>query len=117
MEIKIVKESITKRELETLARQQFGNVIKAAVDIEQEIIAVGGELHADCEVALVEQAGSKREYIWGINLYHEQSDDEEWIEFDSLINIKPQYGNRSRNVEDLAVRKKIIGVVNKLVSK
>ena len=89
-------------------------MVKAVVDIEQGIMAVGGELHADEEVALTEQEGSKRENIWGINLYVEKSE-KEWIGFDSMVNIKPSLGNRSRGIEDSAIREKIRNIVKKLV--
>ena len=114
MEIKIVKDSISKKELREIAKQQFGDLVKAVVDIDQEIMAVGGEMHADEEVILMEQEGSKREYTWGINLYPEKSR-EELIEFDSMINIKPSYNNHSRDVEDLKIKEKINMIVTKFV--
>jgi len=114
MEIKIVKGSINKEELLAMARGQFGDLVKAAVDVEQGIMAVGGEMHADEEVILMEQEGSKREYTWGINLYPEKSR-EELIEFDSIINIKPSYGNRSRDVENPKIKEQIKTIVNKLI--
>lgn len=78
-------------------------------------MAVGGELHADEEVLLSEQEGSKREDTWGINFYPKKSS-ADWIEFDSMINLKPHFGNRSRDVEDKAIREKITVIVNKLVT-
>lgn len=97
-----------------MAKEQFGDLLKAVVDVEQEIIAVGGEMHADEEVILMEQEDSKREHTWGINLYPEKSG-EELIEFDSIINIKPSYGNRSRDVENSKTKEKIKMIVNKLI--
>ena len=114
MEIKIVKNSISKKELVDIAKKQFGDLVKAVVDVEQGIMAVGGEMHADEEVILMEQESSKREYTWGINLYPEKSG-EELIEFDSIINIKPSYGNRSRDVENLKTREQIKIIVNQLI--
>ena len=115
MEIKIVKDSISRNELSEIASAEFGDIVKAAVDIQQGIMAVGGELHADEEVILVEQCGSKREYVWGINLYPKKTEGV-WIEFDSMINIKPMHGNRSRGVEDLEIQAKVKEIVKKLVS-
>jgi len=86
MEIKIIKDPISKKELVDFAKEQFGSLIKVVVDIEQEIMAIGGEMHADEEATLIEQEDSKREYTWGINLYPEKSG-EELIEFNSIINI------------------------------
>ena len=114
MEIKIIKEKINKIELADIAKEQFGDMVKAVVDIEQEIMAVGGELHADEEVVLMEQEKSKRENTWGINLYPEKSA-EDWIEFDSMINIKPHFGNYSRGIEEIEIKEKIRSVVKKLV--
>ncbi len=114
MEIKIVKDSINKKELIDMTKGQFGDLLKAVVDVEQEIMAVGGEMHADEEVILMEQEDSKREYTWGINLYPEKSG-EELIEFDSIINIKPSYNNGSREVENPEVREKIKIIVNRLI--
>ena len=114
MEIKIIKNSISREELIDIANEEFGDVIKVVVDIEQEIMAVGGELHADEESLLMEQCDSKRQYLWGINLYPKKTG-EERIEFDSMINIKPIYGNRLRGVGDEAAREKIKEIVRKLI--
>lgn len=116
METKIVKDSISKSELVDIAKEQFGDLIKAVVDVEQGIMAIGGELHADGEVALIEKEGSKREHTWGINLYPEKINDE-WIEFDSVINLKPSYGNRSRGIDNPEIQKKIRNIIEKLISK
>lgn len=116
MEIKIVKDTISKKELKQIAKEQFGDLVKAVVDVEKEIMAIGGELHSDEEVFLMEQADSKREHTWGINLYPEKTS-EEWVEFDSVINLKPSLGNRSRGVDNPEIQKKIRDIIEKLVSK
>lgn len=97
-----------------MAEEEFGDIVKAVVDVEHEIMAIGGELHSDEEVLLTEEEEARREYTWGINLYPQKSGDE-WIEFDSMINIKPAFGNRSRGVDDQAIQTKIREVVKKLV--
>ena len=74
MEIKIVKDSISRGELLEIAKNQFGDLIKAVVDVEKEIMAISGELHADEEVFLMEQEKSKRENTWGVNLYPEKQE-------------------------------------------
>ena|SRR3989338_2578746 len=114
MSIKIIKDNISIAELKEMAKEEFGDVIKAVVDVEQEIMAVGGELHADEEVLLMEEVESKRANTWGINLYLEKSG-EDFIEFDSMVNIKPAFGNRSRGVENPEVQEKIKKIVKKLV--
>ena len=113
-EIRIVRDPVARAELQHIAEGQFGDFLKAVVDIEQGIMAIGGELHADIEVVLTEQIESKREFTWGINLYPEKFDND-FIEFDSMINIKPQYGNRSRGVGDVKVQEQIRNIVKKLV--
>ena len=90
-------------------------MVKAVVDIEQEIMAINGELHADEEAVLMEQ-GAKQSNLWGINLYPELYGQEDWLEFDSMINLRPSGGNKSRGVEDPEIRKRIREIVNNLVS-
>ncbi len=113
MEIKIIEEPIALKELVEIARNQFGDLVKAVVDIDREIIAIGGELHADEEAILLEQ-GSKQNNLWGINLWPGMKQ-EEWVEFDSFINIRPSQNNRSREVENPKIRERIINILNKLV--
>lgn len=115
MAIRIVRDKISIGELKELAKEEFGDVVKAVVDVEQEIMAIGGELHADEEVMLVEEAGSKREHNWGINLRLEKFGSDEFIEFDSMVNIKPALGNRSRGIENLEIQEKIKKIVAKLI--
>lgn len=114
MDSKIIKDSITREELQDIAQERFGDLVKAVVDLEQGIMAIGGELHADEEVALVEQENSQREYTWGINLYPEKTGDG-FIEYDSMVNIKPAFGNRTRNVDNPEIRERIKKVVEKLI--
>ena len=114
MEITIIKEPVKKSVLAEIARSVFGDMAKAVVDIEKGIMAVGGELHSDAEIALVEREGSVRQNTWGINLYPGKSQ-EEWIEFDSMINLKPSFGNRSRDIENAEIKEKIRYIINKLI--
>ena len=115
MAIRIIKEAINRKELQEIAKEEFGNVVKAVVDVEQGIMAVGGELHADEEGLLMEQEGSKRQHTWGINLYLDKPE-EDFIEFDSMINLKPAFGNRTRGVADSGVRAKIEEIIKKLIA-
>jgi len=93
----------------------FGNLVKAVVDMEKEVMAIDGELHADEQALLLEQ-GSKQQDIWGINLYSDKTGDD-FVEFDSVINIRPLQKNRSRGVENEEIRKKILEIVNNLIKK
>ncbi len=113
--MKIVKDKISIDELKKMAIRTFDNLVKAVVDVEQKIIALDAEMHADEERLLLEQ-GSKQENLWGINLYPERQDDD-WIEFDSMINLRPSCGNRSRGVEDQNLQKLIIEIINNLVKR
>lgn len=113
--MKIVTDKISLAELEAMAQGMFGNLVKAVVDIERGIMAVDAELHAD-EEALLLQNGSKQQDLWGVNFYPALKS-EEWLEFNSMINLKPSQGNRGRGVEDPAIRKKITEIVNNLVQK
>ena len=112
--MKIVGDVITKQELGQLAGNIFGNMVKAVVDVEREIIAVDAELHADLEALLLEN-GSEQKKLWGINFYPELTG-EDFVEFDSMINMRPSQGNRSRGVEREEIRKKILAVVAKRIS-
>lgn len=98
-----------------MAEKTFGDLVKVVVDVEKEIIAVDGELHADEETLLI-NSGSKQENLWGINLYPKKTG-EDFIEFDSMINLRPAYGNNSRGIDDLKIREKIIKIVDNLIIK
>ncbi|MCL5674385.1 MAG: DUF5674 family protein [Candidatus Omnitrophica bacterium] len=113
--MKIVDKQIFIDELKKIAEHGFGNLIKAVVDTEKNIIAIDGELHSDEEALLLEN-GSKQQDLWGINLYPD-IEGEDWIEFDSLINIRPLQKNKSRGIDNIEIKKKIIGIVNSLVKK
>jgi len=113
--MKIIKDEISIEELKKLAQNSFGDLVKAVVDIEKKIMIIGGELHADEEVLLIEN-GSEQKNLWGINIYPEIKD-KNWIEFDSMINLRPSQGNRSRGIENPEMQKIIIEIVEKLVSK
>lgn len=110
----ILKEVIGRDALNDLIGDYFDDMIKGVVDVERELLAVNAELHADLEAMLLED-GSKKEDLWGINLYPEMDDIDDFLEFDSLINIRPRQGNRSRGVEDEKTREKIRNVVEKWV--
>ena len=111
--MKIITEIITLNELKDMAGQLFGNLVKAVVDVDKQLIAVDAELHADLEALLLEN-GSQQNNLWGINLYPEISGDD-FIEFDSMINMRPSQNNRSRSVDSEEIRRNIRAVVLKRV--
>lgn len=113
MTIEIIRRPIIRAHLSSLAEAQFGDMVKAVVDVERAVMAIGGELHSDEEAALMED-GSVQAHLWGINLYPAEQG-EAWIEFDSMINVRPSQGNRSRNVEDRSLQDRIRQIVSALV--
>jgi hypothetical protein len=114
MEITVIKNKISRDELKNIARRQFGNLIKAVVDVEQEIMAVGGYHHEDERKLLMEQEGSKFEDLWGVDIYPQRTG-KNFIGFDSIINLKLSSG--SRGVYHPEVQGKIIKIIEKLVPK
>jgi len=113
--LQIVRETIGLSTLEEMAEGMFGNLVKAVVDVEQGIMAVGGEMQAD-EEALLLAEGSPQPSLWGINLYPAQVGTPRFIEFDSVINIRPRQRNRTRSVDDAAVRAAVTSIVAGLVT-
>jgi len=113
-EIEVVRDAVRLGQLRSLAEGLFGDLVKAVVDIELGIMAIGGELHADEETVLLD-AGSSQANLWGINLYPADYGTPGWIEFDSMINVRPGQANRSRSVEDSTTRDRIIEIVDRLV--
>lgn len=111
--MKIVETSITLEELKIMAGGRFGDLVKAVVDVAAGVMAVDGELHADEEALLLER-GSRQADLWRINIYPEITGQDR-IEFDSIINIRPSQGNRSRGVDDPEIRANILQVVARLV--
>lgn len=112
-EIQMIAAPTRRAILVEVARTGFGDMVKAVVDVSRGVMAIGGELHAD-EEALLLRDGSAQHELWGINLYPEAEHD--WIEFDSMINIRPAMKNRSRGVDDPALRDRIVAVVNALIT-
>lgn len=112
-DILLITQPMAREELKNIAEQRYGDMVKAVVDVNRKLMAVGGELHADEEMYLLEN-GSLQDDLWGINIYPDKSG-EEMIEFDSMINLRPRLGNRSRGVEDVALRQKIVEIVKSLI--
>ena len=92
----------------------FGDMVKAVVDVRRGVMAVGGDMHADEEEALIED-GAVQGDLGGINEYHGERGGGR-IEFDSMINVRPAQGNRSRGVSDPAIQTAIRGIVSALVT-
>jgi len=111
--ILVVTKRLLPAELARFIGAPFPDMVKFVVDVERRIVAVGGQLHADAEALLIDQ-GSRQESLWGGN-YHPELDEEECIEYESLINIRPAAGNPGLDVQDLAIRERIRAVVFSLI--
>ncbi|MCL1798438.1 MAG: DUF5674 family protein [Eggerthellaceae bacterium] len=107
-------ESISLEELHNMVEDMYGELVKAVVDIQRRQIVVDAGLHSDEEQYLLEK-GSRQEDLWGINLYPADYGTEDFIEFDSMTNIRPAEGNRSRAVEDEGIRGIIREIVGEVV--
>lgn len=113
MEIKIVTDKITADEIRQMAAESYGEMVKAVADIENGIMAVGGEWHADAEALLLDH-GSKQMDLWGFNIYPDRPVGQQ-IEFVSLINIRPRQNNKKMDIGDPQIREKVSQILNKLV--
>ena len=104
---------ISLADLRDLAAARFGDLVKAVVDLERHLMVVDAEMHSDEEAELLSD-GSRPQDLWGINLYPGEPA-QDWIEFDSMINVRPSQGNRGRDVDDERTRAAIRRVVETLV--
>lgn len=108
-------DKITVKELSAMAASMYGSLVKGVVDINKKLLVLDAEMHADEEQLLLEK-GSAQNDLWGINLYPGKFGTDEFIEFDSMINIRPRRNNMSRDVEDSAIRNQISEIVLEKVS-
>ncbi len=112
----LVSDTITEEKVKELAREWFDSIIKGAIDIRREIIALGGEYHIDAQDILIEN-GSNPEDTWGFNILLDSDKVlAERIEFISLINIRPAEGNRGMEIQDEEIKKKIRTIIEKRIS-
>ena len=112
--MKLIDKNISLEELKQMSENMFGDLVKAVIDIDKEIMVVDAALHADQEFYLLENE-SKQENLWGINFHPSKWPNDTFIEFDSMINLRPNQNNRSRGVENPQIREKIKTIVNKLI--
>lgn len=112
--MKKIDSKITIAELSEMAEKMYGNLVKGVVDLERNILVVDAEMHADEEQFLLED-GSKQQDLWGINLYPASFGTDDFVEFDSMINIRPRQQNMSRGVENEDIQKRIITLVSEKV--
>jgi hypothetical protein len=113
-DIEVVRESVTLEHLSAMADAGFGDLVKAVIDVDTGVMAIGGTMHADEEAVLLD-LGSRPANLWGINLYPGDHGSAGWIEFDSMINLRPSQGNRSRSVDDPETQARIRRIVEERV--
>ena len=104
---------ITIDALRALVPGRFRDFVKGVVDLRRGILLLDADMHADQEAALLAEGSDQRD-LWGINLYP-QIDGSDWLEFDSMINLRPSFGNRSRGIDDAATREAVAALVASLV--
>lgn len=109
-----IEKPISIDKLKKIAQTRFGNLVKAVIDINKEIVVIDADLHSDQEAMMLKE-GSKQNNLWGINLYPELFGTNDFIEFDSMINIRPSQGNMSRAVDKPEIQKKIRKVIDRLI--
>jgi hypothetical protein len=107
-------DKISLSELRQMAEKMFGDLVKADVDVEKKVLVLDAELHADIEAFMLEN-GSRQNDLWGINLYPDKFGTSDFIEYDSMINIRPRQKNMSRYVEDESIRAQIKDIVDEVV--
>lgn len=90
------------------------SLCKAVVDIDRKIMVIGGSMHVDEEEMLLDEE-SEQNNLWGVNLYPDQFGTSDFVEFDSMINLRPNLGNRSRSVENIETQKQILSIVSSLI--
>ena len=113
MKVVTEKDPISVDEIRRMAAAGFVDLVKAVIDVERRIMVVDADLHADEEAELL-AGGSRQQDLWGINLYPDLPEGE-WLKFDSMINLRPSFGNRSRGVDDSATRNRIAALVMEFV--
>jgi len=84
------------------AREVYSDYIKTVIDIEKNILAVGGEFHIDCEEILIER-GSKLENLYGGG-YRVSTKE---VEYMAMSNFKPALNKLTYEIMDPLIREKL----------
>lgn len=111
--IEIIKKRIAKSYLKKFLDKPFKEVVKFVVDLDQQIIALGGELHSDAAEKLIRQ-GSDNRNLWGGNFYPLKSK-KDWLEYSSLINLKPSQDNFAIDIKNQPIKKQINKIIKQLI--
>lgn len=113
--MRIITKPTSLKEIWENRETPFVELLKIVVDIENEILAVDSEMHADLEEILLEQ-GSRQKEIWGANIYPLRKSDD-YIEFTALINIRPAQRNKSMEVLDKNIKQKMDIIIKRLLTR
>jgi hypothetical protein len=113
--IVLLDRAIESAELARLVSAYFEDMVKYVVDLERRVAAIGGDLHADAEALLLD-AGSRQEDLWGANYYPGRGEND-CIEYTSLINIRPAAGNRGMEIADPAIRARVREITFELIGR
>ncbi len=106
--ILIIRTPATSEQMEQML-EVYKFYIKVAVDIEQGILAGGGQLHSDCESELLDD-GSSQTNLWGAGFMPSTGK----ITYDSIINLRPRQ-NRSMEILDAKIREQVAEVIKQLL--
>jgi hypothetical protein len=106
--------SVSVKELAEMAGKMYGSLVKADVDVAKKIVVIDMGMHADGEAYLLEQ-GSNQSDLWGINLHPDKYSTDEFVEFDSMINLRPSQGNLSKGIDDTSVRTRVLDLIAEVV--
>ncbi len=104
-------DNISVKELQAMASNRYGSFVKTVVDVRKKLVVVDAEMQVDEEQWLLEQ-GSVQADLWGVNLYPESFGTMKFIEYDSMINIRPRQQNRSRTIEAVEIRHQVEAIIS-----
>src|SRR5437763_719464 len=107
-------DKISISELKEMSEKMFDPLVKAVVDLRQKKVVFDAEMHVDEEQLLLEN-GSRQEDLWGINLYPSKFGTSDFIEYDSMINIRPRQQNPSRSVVSAQIKQDIADLISEVV--
>ena len=105
----VISEKAAGDEIKKMA-DDFDGYIKVVVDIEKGILAGGGERHFDGEQKLIKE-GSRQADLWGGGVDLETKE----IDYNSIINLRPNQDNPSRDILSKKIRSKIDKIVKDLL--
>ena len=114
MTIQVYEENIPLDEIVEISKEYYFPMIKGVIDIKNEIVALGGEYHMDANMVLLEK-GLQQSNIWGFNIATDKynTNEEEYLEYTSFINIRPIVNNKGMFIQDEEIRKKIKNIIHK----